>query len=226
MAKQKKISISRLEKVLAGLEGAPKILPVGKAGETEEIVVTPLLSLEKQAQLAVYIANSVFTEDTDGQTQDKQISYAPYYYDIACMTGVLKYYTNIRTDNPAKLYMLCIKGGLFEKIVQLIDPRQYAAVTQAAQQLIAYRQRSLLASESTLLYKAVSTLQAREAELVQLTEKMERFFSAQDPVQTRESIEVLRKISSFSKEELAAAALSLKTPEDHANMENAQSAGA
>lgn len=139
MAKQKKISISRLEKVLAGLEGAPKILPVGKAGETEEIVVTPLLSLEKQAQLAVYIANSVFTEDTDGQTQDKQISYAPYYYDIACMTGVLKYYTNIRTDNPAKLYMLCIKGGLFEKIVQLVDPRQYAAVTQAAQQLIAYR---------------------------------------------------------------------------------------
>ena len=122
--------------------------------------------------------------------------------------------------------MLCIKGGLFEKIVQLVDPRQYAAVTQAAQQLIAYRQRSLLASESTLLYKAVSTLQAREAELVQLTEKMERFFSAQDPVQTRESIEVLRKISSFSKEELAAAALSLKTPEDHANMENAQSAGA
>lgn len=226
MAKQKKISISRLEKILPGLEDAPKILPVGKAGETEEILVTPLLPLEKQAQLAVYIANSVFTEDTGGQTQDKQISYAPYYYEIACMTGVLKYYTNIRTDNPAKLYMLCIKNGLYEKIVELIHPKQYATVIQAAQQLIAYRQRSLLASESALLYKAVSTLQAHQAELLQLTEKMERFFSTQDPAQTRESIEVLRKISSFSKEELAAAALSLKTPEGHTDMESTQTTSA
>ena len=81
-----------------------------------------------------------------------------------------------------------------------------------------------MASERALPYKAVSTLQAHQAELLQLTEKMERFFSTQDPAQTRESIEVLRKISSFSKEELAA--LSLKTPEGHTDMGSTQTTSA
>lgn len=183
-------------------------IPISIGGRELNIIISPTVSLETQANIVIEIANTVFPIYENGDRV-----YAPFYFGIALKTSILRYFTNIETGEDISveaLHTLC-NSRLYYEILEKIDTAQYDAIIEAAYDLIEYKKNMAYTGERKKIEDMAKTLEAQVADINTILEIISKSLPALTPDMVSSYMDVAAKISALTPDEIAAIANGLVT---------------
>lgn len=191
MAKTKQISINQIDKIIASqTDTYPKdnkrviSYDVGN-GETVDIEVTPLLSIEDMSSMVHAVVGALFDNDT----------YTPAMYELVHSKAILVYYTNLKSDmNNDKLNQIVYCTDIVNKVVQVVNISQFEDINYAICKAIEFRKQEILSTQNRLLEENYN-------QLVALTNTMSTFGEKMKGVDMNELMDNFKKLANTSEKE-------------------------
>ncbi len=173
MKKMERISVNTLEAIFKASPPAERRLEFEvEDGEKITVDVRTLLPLPDTAAFVNEVVNECFDEDGN---------YYPEYRDYMIRRQVLAYYGGFTMPKDhKKAYQFVYGTPVYDRIIEVIDSKQFYALIDAVMDKIQHRREILLSGERQVLMKAVSKMDEVSASIASLTEgvDMEAFMAA------------------------------------------------
>lgn len=158
-----KISINQIDKIIAAQSDKyPKnnktvISYDVRNGETVDIEVTPLLSLDDMDGFVEGVTEGIFDNDT----------YKPALYEIVYSQAILCFYTNLKTDmTNDKLIQIVYNTDIVDMVIDKINVMQLADINDALEKAIEFKKQSILSEQRKLLSETNMTMQIEQNEVI------------------------------------------------------------
>lgn len=119
MAKRDVVTINSIDKILDNTEKISTVT-LSTRNEPIEIKVKRTIPFDKYSDMISDIKNMMFDL--------KEGKYKSNYNTFAIDYNIIKYFTNIKTDNQAKIFELINKTNIIEQISHLIKPSRETIV--------------------------------------------------------------------------------------------------
>lgn len=191
MAKTKQISINQIDKIIASqADRYPKdnktviSYNVGN-GETVDVEVSPLLSVEDMNNMVQAVSEAVFDNNT----------YVPAVYELIYSKAVLAYYTNLKIDmKNDKFNQIVYCTDIVDKVVDSVNTMQLADINDAIDKAIEFKKQEILSTQNRLLEENLN-------QLVTLTNTMSEFGEKMKDINMNEVIDNYKKIANMPEKE-------------------------
>lgn len=201
--KDKKVSISMMDRVLksAGHETKTVVVPAGDG--TVELTVKAFVPLAEYAEMVNEVASSVFVvHDATGEEQ-----YVPALYSAALSACILCHVANFKDEAGAqRMFELGFCPEVMHSIYTVWDPEQREQFVSAVKEQIEWKKQHILCGERAKLTQI-------SAQLTSTAEAMEQVSSLFAGADGELMLKVFQNLSTMDEHQLGKAVIDARDPD-------------